>query len=85
MFEDGYTVIAHYRTYTDDIRILAEMGITIIQADLKDSHEILKFVAELQSSCRSFRAVIHNASSFEATSEKLTDAADQFDQFLMYI
>ena len=81
LFDDGYTVIAHYRSYTDDIRILADMGITTIQADLADSNKILQFVAELQTCCANFRAIIHNASSFEPTAENLSDAAEQFDQF----
>ncbi|OUR73001.1 short-chain dehydrogenase [Methylophaga sp. 41_12_T18] len=81
LFEDGYTVIAHYRTYTDDIRILAEMGITTLQADFANSAAILNFVTEIQTVCKSFRALIHNASSFEATSDDLAAAADQFDQF----
>ena len=81
LFEDGYTVVAHYRTYTDDIRILEEMGITTLQADLADSKKIMQFIAELRACCQSYRAIIHNASSFEATSENLIESADQFDQF----
>jgi dihydromonapterin reductase/dihydrofolate reductase len=81
LFDDGYTVIAHYRSYTDDIRILEQLGITTLQADFADSEQIIQFVAEVEKCCRSFRAIIHNASSFEATSENVTDAAVQFDQF----
>ena len=81
LFDDGYAVIAHYRTYTDDIRILEQLGITTLQADFADTDQIMQFVTELQKYCRSFRAIIHNASSFEATSESIVDAAAQFEQF----
>ncbi|NQY51824.1 MAG: SDR family NAD(P)-dependent oxidoreductase [Piscirickettsiaceae bacterium] len=81
LFDDGHTVIAHYRKYTDDINILTDMGITVIQADLNHSNKILQFVANLKTCCLSFRAIIHNASSFEATSENLSKAAIQFDNF----
>lgn len=81
LFDDGYAVIAHYRSYTDDIRILDQLGITTIQADFVDTDQIMQFVVELRKYCRSFRAVIHNASSFEATSENIVAAATQFEQF----
>lgn len=81
LHQDGYTVIAHYRTLTDDIQVLAEMGITTVQADLAGSAEILQLIADLKACCTSFRAIIHNASSFEATSTELTEAAEQYQQF----
>ncbi len=81
LFDDGHNVVAHYRTYTDDIRILESMGITTLQADFADSAKILQFVEELKAHCLSFRAIIHNASSFEPTVENLTESAEQFDQF----
>jgi dihydromonapterin reductase/dihydrofolate reductase len=81
LFADGYTVIAHYRRDTDDIRILAEMGITTLQADFSSSQNILSFVEAIKHQCRSIRAVIHNASSFEPTSEDLIEAADQYERF----
>lgn len=81
LFDDGHTVIAHYRNHTDNIDILTDMGITVIQADLNDSNKILQFVTNLKTCCSSFKAIIHNASSFEATSKDLSEAAVQFDNF----
>ncbi len=81
LFNDGYTIIVHYRRYTDNIRIMTDIGITVIKADLTNSHEILKFVAKLKACCKTFRAIIHNASVFEATNNDLSKAADQFDSF----
>ncbi len=77
----GYTVIAHYRTYTDEVESLENMGIATIQADFSGDKAILHFVNELQSRCQSFRALIHNASCFTPTSEDITEAIKQYQQF----
>lgn len=81
LHQDGYTVIAHYRTHTPEIQTLSEIGVKTIQAEFSNSEAILQFVQALQSDCNSFRAVIHNASSFAPTSEDLTTAAQQYEQF----
>jgi dihydromonapterin reductase/dihydrofolate reductase len=81
LHQEGYTVLAHYRTHTAEIQALQDIGIAIIQASLSDSQEILLFVDALKKHSSSFRALIHNASSFEATSEDLTVAAQQYEQF----
>lgn len=81
LHQDGYTVLAHYRTHTDEIQALQNMGIATIQASLTNSDTILQFVGALKARCSSFRALIHNASSFEPTSDDLTMAAQQYDQF----
>ncbi|MCL4137105.1 UNVERIFIED_CONTAM: hypothetical protein GTU68_062284 [Idotea baltica] len=81
LHQDGYTVIAHYRTATPEIQALTELGIKTIQADLSDSEAILAFVEQLKSHCQRFRAIIHNASAFEPTSTDLEQAALQYQQF----
>jgi len=81
LHQDGYTVLAHYRTHTPEIQALQDMGMATIQAALSDSQAILLFVEALKEQCISFRALIHNASSFEATSADLTVAAQQYEQF----
>jgi len=81
LHEDGYTVIAHYRTLTPDIQALADLGITTLQAELSDSEQILTFVSKLKACCNQFRAIIHNASSFEPTSDNIDLAAEQYQQF----
>ena len=81
LHQDGYTVIAHYRTTTDEIQALQRLGITTMQADLTNSAAILDFIEQLQACCSSFRALIHNASSFEPTATELTVAAEQYQQF----
>ena len=81
LHQDGYTVIAHYRTPTPEIQALADLGVTALQADLSNSEQILAFVAALKGCCKQFRGIIHNASSFEATSEDILIAAQQYEQF----
>jgi len=81
LHQDGYTVIAHYRMRTPEIQVLTELGITTVQAELSNSKEILAFVEQLKAHCQQFRAVIHNASSFEPTSDDLEQAVKQYQQF----
>ena len=81
LHQDGYTVVAHYRTHTAEIQALDDLGVTTIQADFADSSTILQFVQALKERCKSVRAVIHNASSFERTSSDLAIAAQQYEQF----
>ena len=81
LHQDGYTVIAHYRTMTDEVQLLRKCGIETIQAEFKDSTTTFTFIDDLKSRCESFRAIIHNASSFEATSDNLAIAATQYEQF----
>lgn len=81
LHQDGYTVLAHYRTPTDEIQVLNDLGVATIQADFSDSDAILSFVDALKERCQSFRALIHNASSFDKTSDDLNIAAQQYQQF----
>ncbi|MDC9724687.1 MAG: SDR family NAD(P)-dependent oxidoreductase [Gammaproteobacteria bacterium] len=81
LHQEGYTVLAHYRTHTDEIQVLHDLGIETIQADFNNSAAILQFIDDLKTRCSSFRAIIHNASSFSPTSADLTVAAEQYEQF----
>ena len=79
--QDGYTVIAHYRTLTPEIQVLASQGMATMQASLDDRDSILQFLSELKACCTSFRGIIHNASVFEPTSSILEQAAAQYERF----
>ncbi len=81
LHQDGYTVLAHYRTHTDEIQALQDLGVETIQADFNNSAAILQFVEALKTRCKSFRALIHNASSFAPTADDLVVAAEQYEQF----
>jgi dihydromonapterin reductase/dihydrofolate reductase len=81
LHQSGYKVVAHYRSRTAEVEALEQLGVCTIQADFVNSESILKFVTSLKQLCESFRAVIHNASSFSPTSDDLTEAAAQYEQF----
>jgi len=81
LHQEGYTVLAHYRTHTDEIQALEDLGVETVQAEFSNSTAILLFVEELKSRCTSFRALVHNASSFEKTADDLAIAAEQYEQF----
>jgi dihydromonapterin reductase/dihydrofolate reductase len=81
LHEDGRNVIAHYRTDTEKVQHLAELGVTTLQADLDNSPAILAFVQLVKAHCKNLRAVVHNASSFKPTASDLEEAAMQYEQF----
>ncbi|MBE0440087.1 MAG: SDR family oxidoreductase [Gammaproteobacteria bacterium] len=81
LHQDGQQVVAHYRTHTAEIQALSDLGITTVQADLADTDSILTFIDDLKTKVSSFRALIHNASSFEPTAVSLQQAAEQYDVF----
>ncbi len=81
LHQDGQQVIAHYRTHTDEIQALSDLGITMVQADLANTESILTFIDDVKAKVTSFRALIHNASSFEPTATSLEQAAEQYDLF----
>lgn len=81
LHQDGQQVVAHYRTHTAEIQALSDMGIVTVQADLVDTNAILAFIEELKTTASRFRALIHNASSFEPTATSLEHAAEQYDLF----
>lgn len=81
LYEEGYSVLAHYRSETDDSRSLAVMGIPLIQADFSNTESIMSFIDAVKEKCSSLRGIIHNASSYECTSDDLWQAAEQYEQF----
>ena len=78
---DGYTVLAQFRTETEQIQQLTNLGISLVQADFSSTEQILNFIELVKQQCESVRAIIHNASSFDPTSEDLLLAAQQYEQF----
>lgn len=79
--EDGYQVLAHYRTDTDDVQKLRDLGIDVIQADFDDTAAILSFVQGLKTRYPTYRGIIHNASAFMPTETELASAAAQYQAF----
>lgn len=81
LHQDGYAVLAHYRSETDGVQELKGLGIETIRADFDSRDSILEFVTRLRHQYRSLRAIIHNASSFTPTDDDLARAAEQYEQF----
>lgn len=81
LHQDGYAVLAHYRSETPGVQELRSLGIELIRADFDGRESILDFVDRLRQHGCTFRAIIHNASSFTATDEVLARAAEQYEQF----
>ena len=81
LHQDGYEVLAHYRTETDDVQKLKQSGIQTIQADLQDTSSIMVFIEQLQELSQSYRGIVHNASAFTPTAEDLNQAAEQYQHF----
>ncbi len=79
--EDGYKVLAHYRTDTADVQKLRDLGIDLIQADFDDSAATLSFVQSLKTRFPQYRGIIHNASTFTPTETDLAAAAAQYQSF----
>lgn len=79
--EDGYQVLAHYRTDTADVQKLRDLGIDVIQADFDDTAAILSFVQSVKTRFPTYRGIIHNASTFTPTETDLVAAAAQYQAF----
>jgi dihydromonapterin reductase/dihydrofolate reductase len=79
----GYSVVAHYRTETDGVQALRQLGVETIQGSFESKEAILAFASAVKSRFNSFRAIIHNASSFYVADENLNQAADQYEQFFL--
>ncbi len=81
LHEDGYAVLAQFRSETTETKALRQLGIPLVQADFASTEQIMAFIDEVKQRCSTLRGIVHNASSFEPTSDDLWQAAAQYDQF----
>jgi dihydromonapterin reductase/dihydrofolate reductase len=81
MLAQGRPVIAHYRTWTDDIARLQHRGALCVAGDLATEASVQRLIATVRSATSSLRAVVHNASTFAATAPEADDALRQLDLF----
>lgn len=77
----GWPVIAHYRTWTEDVARLQLDGALCVAGDLATEAGLDHLIASVQSAAPSLRAIVHNASDFAATSPLASDALRQLDSF----
>ncbi len=81
LLEDGFDVVAHYRSPAPGVETLRKAGATVVQADLGDVAELRHLVMRVRSVTRSLRAVVHNASAFSKTSGDLDEDVALFERF----
>ncbi|MBV7296537.1 dihydromonapterin reductase [Enterovibrio paralichthyis] len=77
----GWRVIASYRTERDGVAALRAMGIDCVQADFSSDEQIHQFARHIAELGVSIRALIHNASDWNAES-KTDDYAALMDQMM---
>ena len=81
LLEEGFDVVAHYRTPTSGVETLRKAGATVLRADLTDLTELRRLVAEIRAATTSLRAIVHNASAFSKTAENLDEDVALFERF----
>lgn len=79
--DDGFAVIAHYRTPTEAIEDLADRGASLVQGDFADTDSILAIAEAIAERAPRLRALVHNASAFAPTDDDAREAAAQFQMF----
>lgn len=78
LLAEGYSVIATYRTPRPAVDALRAAGAVMLQADFSCEAHILAFIDQLKSHTDSLRAIVHNASDWQA--ETPGDEAAVFSQ-----
>ncbi|MDA3921806.1 MAG: SDR family oxidoreductase [Salinisphaera sp.] len=79
--DDGYTVVAQYRSATDALDALVERGAIAIQGDFSDAAASQAVADRIAAAAPTIRAVVHNASTFSPTNDDPAQAAEQFQAF----
>lgn len=74
-------IIAHHRTWTEELGELQKQGVLCVAADLATDDGIDHLVTSVRGAVSSLRAVVHNASTFAATARATAEALHQFDVF----
>lgn len=69
LLEEGERVIISYRTDRPAVQQLKASGATAIQADFSSEQGVMAFVAQLKERTDSLRAIVHNASQWQAETE----------------
>src|ERR1700676_3804217 len=78
----GHPVIAHSHCESATIAELRARGALSVISDLTDGNALPDLVHDIKSRAQSLRAIIHNASIFEITSDEIDCAVTQFQRML---
>ena len=68
LLDDGHPLIITYRQMRPSIEQLLQRGARAIPADFSTEHSILSFIEQLKACTPSLRAIVHNASTWQAES-----------------
>lgn len=78
----GHPVIAHSHRESPTIAELRAKGALSVISDLTDGSVLPHLVDNIKSRVQSLRAIVHNASIFEITSDKIDGAVSQFQRMI---
>lgn len=78
--QDGYPVIAHYRTMSEELHTMTNPDVMKVQCDFFVEKDLSEFIATVKR-VHSLRAIIHNASLYEKTSQDLVTSIKQYNDF----
>lgn len=81
LIDEGFSVIAVYRSETDDVTHLIERGAHAVQGEFADTASTRAIAARIRALAPRLRALIHNASAFAPTDDDIEAASDQFQAF----
>lgn len=81
LLADGVSVIAHYRTPTDEVDALSAAGAVVIRGSLDDEAGIRTVADTVMAHSPRLSGLIHNASHFEPTPDDPGSAAAAFADY----
>ncbi|WP_213875244.1 dihydromonapterin reductase [Pseudomonas sp. dw_358] len=66
LLADGQPVIVSYRSERPGVQRLRDLGAIVLAGDFSDEAGVLRFIAQLKAHTHGLRAIIHNASTWQA-------------------
>ncbi|ADZ90587.1 dihydromonapterin reductase [Marinomonas mediterranea] len=69
LLRNGYELIVTYRTPKASVDELRKMGVRCIRSDFENANCIAELVETITQDCQGLRAIIHNASDWQAEDE----------------
>jgi len=79
--QGGYQVFAQYRTRTRQVEQLADVGVTLLAADLTIREQLAALIETVHARTSRLDLLIHNASCFAASTREVDDFPAQFESF----
>lgn len=79
--DDGFGVIAQYRSHSDEIAALGARGAILVRGEFADAAACLAIARQIADHATALTAIVHNASAFSPTHASADAAAAQFLAF----